>query len=190
MGLMGFFNKQKKTNSAGEDLDHLTPEGELPWGWYYANKDFAEKLENEYRHFSNAMIDSRKDGVLAEYAAIKSMVVFMEDAKALCASKGECFVKWSSIAVACPETLESYKERLKSLDENMDVLLRQERILKQLGDDLLQIINEKPGVIQSQLYNRFDDSMKFHISNELYQLEAHDMIVREKSGKSYKLYIK
>jgi hypothetical protein len=136
------------------------------------------------------MTESRKNGVLAEYAAIKSMVVFMEDAKALCASKGECFAEWSSIVVACPETMESYKGRLKYLEENMDVLLKQERMLEQLGDDLLRIIKEEPGVIQSQLYKRFDDSIKDLVSNELYLLEHRNVIIREKSGRSYKLYIK
>ena len=190
VGLFDLFGKKKQTNYTGEDLNRLTPEGELPWGWYYANKQFTQKVENEYRNFSAAYMEATKKGALAEYEALKSLVLYMEDVQKLCYTLGECYVEWASVMVANTDELASNKDRLKYLEENMDDLLKRERMIKRLNADLLHIITEEPGVIQSDLYKRFDASMKNHISNELYMMETIGAIIREKSGRSYKLYIK
>lgn len=190
MGLFGLFGKKKRTNSAGEDLNHLTPKGELPYGWRYANKNFTQQLEEEYRAFSNAFTQSKKNGVLAEYASLKSIVIFMEDTAKLCASKGECFVKWASELVADQETLSFYKERLKYLEDNIDDILKKEKIVNSLKKDLKILIEEEPGVLQSDLYKHFDADLKNEISNQLYQMAGQGIIIREKSGRTYKLYKK
>lgn len=190
VGLFDLFGKKKQTNHMGEDLNRLTPEGELPWGWHYANRQFTQQIEDEYRYFSDAYVEAKNNGVLAEYGALKSLVTYMEDVKKLCDSNGECFVEWASVMVANPVDLASNKGRLKYLEENMDDLLKHERMIKRLKVDLLHIIAEEPGVIQSELYKRFDATMKNHISNELYMMETNSEIIREKSGRSYKLYIK
>lgn len=190
MGLFDMFGKKKKTNCMGEDLDCLTPEGKLPFGWYYANKQFTQKIEGEYRNFSTAYIEATKKGALAEYEALISLILYMEDAKRLCSTLGECYVEWASVMVANPDELASLKDRLKYLEENMDDLLKRERMIKHLKTDLLHIITDEPGVIQSDLYRRFDASMKNHIYNELYMMETNGAIIREKSGRSYKLFAK
>lgn len=190
VGLFDLFGKKKQTNYMDEDLNHLTPEGELPWGWFAANKKFTQRVESEYHRFSDEYAESKKQSPLSEYAALKSLVLYMEDVKRICASKGECFVEWASVLVANPVVLDSCKERLQYLEENMDDLLKHEQMIKRLKTDLLHIITEEPGVIQSELYKRFDASMKNHISNELYMMETHGAIIREKSGRSYKLYVK
>jgi hypothetical protein len=189
MGLFGLFGK-KASKTHQEDLSRLTKDGKLPWGWYSANRKFTEQIDNEYKSFSDALNDAKKKSVLAEYGALKSLVMYMEDVKQLCASKGECFVEWASIVVANTDTISEYKERLRFLEDNMDALLAKEKMLRKLNADLKKIITEEPGVIQSDLYKRFDASMKAHISNELYQMEAHNVIIREKIGRSYKLYMK
>lgn len=98
---MGLFRKKKRepiiklhTNSFGENMNRLTPEGDLPYGWYTANKEFTSKIESEYRHFLNAWLESRKKSDLEQYAALKSFVTYMNDVKELCHKKGECFVYW------------------------------------------------------------------------------------------------
>lgn len=189
MGIFDLFRK-KQTNSFGEDLTHLTADGELPWGWISANRNFTDKIEAEYRYFADRFYEEKKKGISAEYSALKSLVLYMEDAKKLCASKGECFAKWAEISVAHPETLADYKQRIAYIEENIDSLFRTEKALKKLNAEIVEIIRSEPGVIQSDIYKRFDPSMKNHISNELYQMEAHNVIIREKSGRSYKLYIK
>ena len=119
MGLFGLFGKKKRTNSFGEDLDHLTPEGELPWGWAYANKDFVDKIESEYHAFADAWFASKKADPLKQYAALKSLILYMEDVKKLCDSKGECFAEWASYLVADPQILEQHKKELKRIEESI-----------------------------------------------------------------------
>jgi hypothetical protein len=56
---MGLFNFKKKKNqpvlsikwvqtkvTQDEGLQHLTKEGELPFGWIYRNKEFTDNSEN------------------------------------------------------------------------------------------------------------------------------------------------
>ncbi len=44
MGLLNLFMR-KPTNSSGERLDRLTPDGELPWGWVTHNKGYTDAVE-------------------------------------------------------------------------------------------------------------------------------------------------
>jgi hypothetical protein len=94
MGLFGLLKNGKRSAYHSEDLNHLNSDGELPWGWHTANKAFTQKIESEYKLFFNAWLDSTKQSDLKQYAALKSLVLFMNDVKALCQKKGECFVYW------------------------------------------------------------------------------------------------
>ena len=119
MGLFGLLGKKKPAaNSTGERLDRLTPEGDLPWGWYTANKQFTNQIETEYKHFMAAWLESRKKTDLEQYAALKSFVLYMKDAKALCHSKGECFEYWLE-AVFSDDYLAKQTERLKQLEDKI-----------------------------------------------------------------------
>lgn len=201
MGLFGLFSKKREkqtnarkntpnTNSYGERMDHLTPDGELPWGWASKNHDFTERIVNEHGYFREAYYKAKKTGILQEYAALKSLILYVEDVKKLCSQKDECFVYWCSYMVAEPKYLLELKERLEYIEEHKDELIQQEKILKKLRSDLLKIISAEPGVVQASLYSRFSPDMKHHISNELYHMEANCVIVREKQGRSYALYKK
>lgn len=182
--------KPKRTNSFGEDLDHLDKDGELPWGWIYANKDFVDKISKEHKFFIDAWLNTKPDDTLARYSALKSLIKHMEDVGKLCAAKGECFAKWASFSVADPNDLKAKKEELQYIEDNIDDLLRDERTKKKIRADLIPIITKEPGIIQSELYKRFDESLKWLVSNELYQLEREGRITRTKSGRSYSLFVK
>lgn len=119
MGLFGLLGKKKPaTNSIGERLDRLTPEGDLPYGWYTANKEFTNRIETEYNHFRTAWLESRKKTDLEQYAALKSLVLYMNDVKALCKSKGECFEYWLE-ALFDDKFLAKQTERLKQLEDKI-----------------------------------------------------------------------
>ena len=109
--------KDNNHNFFGEDITHLTADGELPWGWIAANRDFIKGIEAELNYFSEAAYKSKKDGVKAEYAALKSLVTYREDVQRLCAQKGECFAEWATISVANPVSLSQEKERLQYLEK-------------------------------------------------------------------------
>lgn len=189
MGLFDLF-KKKETNYLGEDLSKLTKDGEIPWGWHSVNRGFTKPIENEYCKLCEAAYNAKSKGVKEEYSALKSLADYCEHVRRLCAQKGECFVEWAAISVNNPVSMGETIKRLSYLEENMEELLKQETMLKTLKRDLVSIISKEPGVVQSDLYKRFDASIKNHVSNELYQMEIQNLIIREKSGRSYKLYIK
>lgn len=196
MGLFDLFKPRpvvksdRSHNSFGEDITHLTKDGELPWGWLYANKAFTDEIKTTYEYFSTRVNEAQKEGVTAHHAALKDLLQFREDVQRLCSSKGECFVKWASIHINSPSVWDAEKEKLRYIEEHMTELVAQEKLLKSLRKDLVSIIQNEPGVVQSDLYKRYDPSLKGAISNELYQMETNDSIIREKSGRSYKLYMK
>jgi len=68
-----------------EPLDRLTSDGELPYGWIYANRDFVEKTEKAYSIFLDLWIEEKKKGVMNEYSSLKTLVTYMEDTKKICA---------------------------------------------------------------------------------------------------------
>lgn len=108
--------KAAKQNASGERMDRLTSKGDLPYGWAYANRDFTEKIEKEYNQFTDAYYKSKKNGMLKEYAALKSLIIYMEDVRELCKRKGECFEYWASCIVARPQDIAEYKARLTVLE--------------------------------------------------------------------------
>lgn len=189
MGLFRFLQKGRLKSKKENDLNHLTEDGQLPYGWIYAHIDFVNETENTYGILFDTWISEKKNGVLAEYKSLKALVVFMEDAKRLCAAKGECFERWSKILVACPTILAQHKERLDYLESHLDDLIKHEKGLKIVRNQLKQIVKEEPGIRQENIYKRFDPEWKNDISNELYIMGHNGEIRREKSGRSYALYI-
>lgn len=172
-----------------KDQKHLKPNGELPYGWRYLNRDFIEKTENEYRYFSSECFSSKNKDTKKQYGALKSYVAYVESIQKLCAQKGECFAKWASDYLIFPDEVKEATEKLEYMTEHMDELLQREKMLKKLKKDLLAIIEAEPGVIQEKLYKRFDPELKNDISHILYGLWSEGIIRRDKSGRSYALYI-
>lgn len=178
-----------------KDLEHLTPEGELPWGWFNQNKSFTNKIQNEYSYFLDNWINSRGKDVRTEYGALKSLVLYIKDAKTLCETKGECFSKWFSDCIADREYLEIRQADLKYIEEHYDELLKQEQVkrnieqnlLPHLRTDLLNIIQSTPGILQTDIYKKFDPPAKEYVSSELYFMAKDGIIKREKAGRTYSL---
>ena len=126
MGLLDFLGLKKqqsvrpvRTNSFGEQLDRLTPDGELPWGWISANKQFTEKIQGEAQYFIDQWLSAEKKGALEEYAALKSYLLYLDDAKRLCESQGECFAKWFSDIIASQKQIDKWTAKLKTIEEKI-----------------------------------------------------------------------
>ena len=105
--LKNLSNAHQKT-----DLSHLDENGELPWGWIYQNREFTDKIQKEYSFFLNQWISSRN--TLNEYAALKSLILYIEDGMKLCDSFGECHVKWFNDCIADSDYLKKRKSDLES----------------------------------------------------------------------------
>ena len=126
MGLLDFLGLKKqqpvqpvRTNGFGEPLDRLTPDGELPWGWIAANIQFTEKIQGEAQHFIDQWLSAEKKGALEEYAALKSYLLYLDDAKRLCESQGACFAKWFSDIIASQKQIDKWTAKLKAIEEKI-----------------------------------------------------------------------
>ena len=67
------------------------------------------------------------------------------------------------------------------------------RYIKQdmaLDKKILRIIKNSPGVLQKDIYSLFDPKKKPRIQEKLRDAEDNGVIVREKSGNTYKLFTK
>ena len=173
-----------------DDLEHLTAEGELPWGWHTHTKDFTSKIHGEFSYFLNMWLDARKKSPKELHSALKSFVVYLEDAERICKSKGECFEFWYYQILSAPDYLEKRKEELNQLTADLDQL-QEKYINKQLLKPIvLALLKENDGILQSELKKLVDE--KFHnvFADVLYHLHRTGEIERTKSGKSYILHCK
>ena len=191
MGLFDFFKPKKKEPVV--QVASKNPEEEMmfPSGFFYENRHFLKEIEDHFRYFQGEYISAKKQekGIRAVRDALKSFIVYMEDVERICASKGEAFVKWSKLKVCNPASMEDYRNDLKKIEDNLAELIEKENLLNWLKPELLNIIIEEPGIYQPDIYKRFDAALKPEVSNQLYLLSAKGLIKREKSGRSYKLYI-
>lgn len=183
--------------SNGEDLQHLTADGDLPYGWIIANAKFTDKIGTEYSYFLNVWLESRNKSPRETYTALKSFVLYMNDAKKLCHGMGECFERWLEICFTDDyldkrtEELNNYEQNFPELEAAYEKKTQFERnILPHLEKELLRIIKEQSGILQKDIYKMFDPIARTYIQEKLYYAEKAGKITREKNGNTYKLFIK
>lgn len=177
-----------------EDLEHLTPDGELPWMWHSVNKDILEKLQTEYTYFLNMWLDSRDKSPKELYSALKSFVMYLDDLKKLCKQKGECFEFWFNEIIATPDYIEKRKEELKELTDNFEELqqnyYKKTTLLSVLDKEIIKKLQENDGILQSDFIKMFDECVKNEVSSKLYYMAKSGEVERIKSGRSYILHYK
>lgn len=213
---MGLFDFKKKKDFKNEnvlkvlkalatpedDLEHLTKEGELPLGWVYHNKDFVDRINNEYSVFLNIWLDSRNKAPMIQYSALKSFVLYLEDVEKLCKSKGECFEFWFYEILTSRDYLQNLKEELRYLVVNMDSMQREyeleswkekekQRKVIEMKPDVILLLKQNEGILQSDFWKLFDDEIsRCAASDIVYALTKEGKIERTKSGRSYTLKYK
>lgn len=206
MGILDFLKKKATvtkqqsppqkaaTNSLGERLDRLTHDGELPWGWHTYTKEFTSKINGEYSYFLHLWIDSKNGSPKERYQALKSFVLYLEDAEKLCKSKGECFEFWYYNIVASKDYIAKRKSELEELIANFDKLQadfeKRAVHLSDLDGRIIKMLNDNPGVLQSEFVKMFDQIVQNDVREKLYFMEKAGELERTKSGRSYILNYK
>lgn len=180
-----------------EDQDHLTPEGALPWGWHSVHESDIKPIERKYKKYWQVWLDSRLKSPGENLAALEDFVTSMIAIKKQCEKKGECFNYWRE-ELFTNDFLQTRSNELEDLRQNIDKLEAafqakadfETNVLPTLEKQLLRIIKENPGILQKDIYKMFAPEGKIHVQEKLYYAEKSKKIRREKSGNSYKLYIK
>lgn len=210
MGLFNFKKNQPVLSPKGfkaqltqaDNLEHLTKEGELPFGWIYRNKEFTDKIQNEYSYFLNMWIDSRNKSPKEKYQALKSFVLYLEDVEKLCKSKGECFEFWFYEVLTSRDYVPKRKEELKDLVANMDSLQKEyelnlwkekekQKKIIEMKSKVIVLLKENDGILQSDFWKLFDDEIcRMAATDIVYTLTKEGKIERIKSGRSYTLRYK
>lgn len=69
----------RRVNYAGESMDHLDKDGNLPFGWVVHNQKYIDMIENDMQPFRQAIVDAKTDR--EKYSALKSFMLFLQDGK-------------------------------------------------------------------------------------------------------------
>lgn len=126
---MGLFKKKstkekiasKRTNYAGESMDRLDQDGNLPFGWVLHNQKYVDMIENDLQPFRQAISDAKTD--VEKYAALKSFLLFLHDGKVHYYEVNECVGKYFEEHIC--NSMEA-KQRTKAFKELERKLKRQE----------------------------------------------------------------
>ena len=164
--------------------------------------DFTEKLEKEYKYFLNAWVNAKYELSPKEYrVALKSFILFMEDAGEMCKQKGECFDFWFNQEITTPEYRKARKEELEELENNFEVKMKQYQQMQekleyasirapQLKSLIISTLKENPGILQSEFWKLFNEKDEQIVKDLVYEFKNEGKIEREKAGRSYKLFYK
>lgn len=185
--------KDNNHNTFGNSLDYLDSDGALPFGWITQKQEFIKPLEIEFERFRLNWVNSFNTNYHNEYSALKSFLIYINDCQKLCDSKGECYSFWCSEYLVGQKFKEKLKNDLKNLEEHKDEILYVEKIkaefLPNLSNTILEIVKKEPGILQSDLWKKFDIVIKSNVIETISQMESQNLIAKKKSGKSYALYV-
>ena len=216
--MLGFFKKKKKAEPEATiiweetlhpDVNDMPVEEVeedddwLPYGWLYEHSDFTDRISAEWKVFLNRLIESRNASPIEQYGALKSLVLYLEDARALCRQNGEYFERWFNGIIANQEYIYTKKAELANLEANMDAKIKEyedglehERLWKEFAESvtnemLLEQIELHEEILQTDLYKLYDHPCAKEVLKEkLYFMDAEGLIERTKSGRTYLLKIK
>lgn len=183
-----------------KDQDHLTPEGELPFGWWYINKDFTRQVDNEYCYYHDNWIAHLHKSPSEQIASLQSLINYIQHIRKTCKEKGECYDYWlnhkfcsfdDNMYNQWVQKLAYMKEHYDELDAEYKRKIHiEEVIIPQLRKEIPKAIKKTPGMLQTEVYKLYPEDYKDHVSSELYKMSREGIIIREKAGRTYSLFLK
>lgn len=191
--------KNDNLNCFNQRLDVLANDGELPYGWEDYNKKIIKINEDKLVSYATKLKYSELNAT-ERIETLKEMISFYYSFKNSFYKKNECFKKYfidmweHCFNSKCDdfEYIKPYENMLSEELENYEENVRKEKIrnefLPTLEKDILKIIKENNGILQTELYKMFPVEIKNDISDNLYCMSKDDVIKREKSGRTYKLF--
>ena len=184
----------QRMTTPDEDMEHLTPDGDLPRGWLTVNKDVLETIQAEYTYFLNKWIETKKESPRKLSWALKSFVLYLERKQEECKQKGECFDFWFNNILIAPGYIEKRKAELQELTANLEELQEEydhkSAWIPILDDEIIKQLRANDGILQADFIKMFDDCIQSEVSSKLYFMAKSGDLERIKSGRSYILHYK
>ena len=123
---MGLFKKKNtaekiaasRVNFAGESMDKLDAEGNLPFGWVVHNRKYVDMIEADMEPFRQAISDAKTD--IEKYAALKSFLLYLQDGKKHYCEFGECVGKFFEDYICDSAEAEQRRKAYKELVEKLE----------------------------------------------------------------------
>ena len=107
----------RRTNFAGESIDRLDKDGNLPFGWVTHNKNYVDMIEADLKPFRQAIIDAKTD--VEKYAALKSFLLFLQDGKKHYSEIGECVGKYFESYICDSMEASQRKEEFERIESKL-----------------------------------------------------------------------
>ena len=193
MGLFGFGKKKpatktKNTNSFGEDMDHLTKDGELPWGWVAYQNDFIKTQEDRINKAYEPIYAARNTS--DKLSHFKNYFNEVNSVGEYCKGKGETYYKWFTYHIIESTWYGEQVNKYKQLKADAPKLIEQEKWFEQLEAKIEKKLPDCDGKLQSEFVKTFEHNEQDYVRFYLSRAEKDGRIQRTKSGRSYILNLK
>ena len=196
-------------NSTNPKFHRTEREKDLSFNFSYKHSDKLQSLENEL--VENVMsisttyqIDERIERckiALESYEKLKKFCfskgkggqIYFEDMWEHCHnSKNPDFRYIERVEKEYNYLTQNYEEAATKL-KNKEIKAKNKILIKQFKknaeSEILKIIQNNPGILQTEIYDYFDVIYKNTIRNVIKKLESEGKIKKNKSGNTYKIYI-
>lgn len=107
----------KRTNYAGESMDELDKDGNLPFGWVFHNQKYVDMIEKDMQPFREATWNAKTD--IEKYDAFKSYLQYLKDGKKHYYEISECVGKYFEEHICKSVEAKQSKEKFKQLEKKL-----------------------------------------------------------------------
>lgn len=126
MGLADLFKKKttkekiaaRKTNYAGERMDRLDKDGNLPFGWVVHNKKYVDMIEKELNQYRKDIRTASEDDIV-RWTALGLYLQYLKKGQDYYNKIGECVGKYFEEYVCGSYETQQYIKEYEELDKKI-----------------------------------------------------------------------
>lgn len=163
------------------DQEHLTSEGELPWGWLSRNVPLCQPYEDK---IIQAAVDLKNFKGMDRIPQLEKIIKLYNKYKNFCYGKNECYIKYFS---------DSWEHCHNSRCDDFEYItpyVEELNRLKGLDVKAWNLLADNDGISRPDYLRMFDESTKDDVLYLLEVWEKEEKVEKEKKGRSYVLHIR